>query len=428
MYQLDIVGNGRVTLSLLKTIFGQQLDRYIKKINVWCRESLSNDKVINKKDSINEDIFRIYLMQRAKKNELNKLDEKVEFKTFNCIDDLVQLSNGNGKKVLILAAKYNLDELIYIDKAKKEKIRPDYLSHFELLLSRMKLIIPGISSLYISQGYDLRKKILLNSKHILNERILLRRAINELSQSISAGFTRLYNLEHSGIGVKYLSQVLKNYNGNIFNMINEVDTTNSILQHFSGLKPETITSPCENDNIRARFFLRKQLKLQGINIRSISLDYIGPHNHTGFIPPETVKVNGRPLDEIMNKKTALDVIEEVTNKVNGFGEEVFLKKGSSDEDTVMGICSALSSLFKKAGTPLVRVSCYDKNYDLYSGLPGSFRGEQFEPKKHIISNLSHESAERLLNANKEQMLITQNFMSAIEPQSQLINNRFFAVY
>lgn len=85
-------------------------------------------------------------------------------------------------------------------------------------------------------------------------------------------------------------------------MINEVYTTNSILHHFSGLKPEAIISSCENDTIRAKFFLRKRLKSAGIDVRTISLDYVGPHNHSGFIPPETVKVNGRPLNEIMDKK------------------------------------------------------------------------------------------------------------------------------
>lgn len=65
MYQLDIVGNGRVALSLLKTIFEQRLDIYIKTIRVWCREqkSLSAGKVINNEDNIYEDILRIYLMQ-----------------------------------------------------------------------------------------------------------------------------------------------------------------------------------------------------------------------------------------------------------------------------------------------------------------------------------------------------------------------------
>lgn len=417
MYRLDIIGNGRVTLSLLKAIFDQKLDTYIERINVWCRKRkvLSAGKLIDAKDNINEDILRIYLMQRHSGKKSDKMNEKLEFKTFDCIDELHQLGNGTGKKVLILAVKYDLDELIYVDKAKQEKIRPASLNHFELLLSRMKLIIPGMSECHIQQGYDLRRKLLIDVKQILNERNLVRIAVDQLSHNISAGFTRLYNLEHSAVGVKYLSQVLRNYNGNVFNMINEVDTTNSILHYFSGLKPEIITSPCENDTIRARFFLREQLKSAGINVSTLSLDYLGPHNHSGFIPPETVIVNGKRLVEIMNEKEALALISEVTGKVNGFGEDVFLKKGSSDEDTVISICAALSSLLKKDDSSFVRVSCYDKSSDLYSGLPGFFRGEQFKPVKNIVSRLSRESAERLLNANNEQKSINQKILSSIGP-------------
>lgn len=415
MYHLNIIGNGRVTLSLLKMIFDQKLDTHIKKITVWCREHkvIFNNKVITKADHVNEDIVRIHLMHKSIGNKLNKIEEKIEFKTFTCIDDLVDLSAGNGKNVLLLAVKYNLDELIYIDKAKKERFNPNYLSHFELLLSRMKGIIPGLSSYDVLSGYDLQKKILGDLDCILNEKHLVHTIINELSQSISAGYTRLYNLEHSAIGIRYLSQVLRNFNGIIFNMINEVDTTNCILHKFSDLKPEIIVSPCENDTIRAKYFLRKNLKLKGISVKEISLSYIGPHNHSGFIPLETVKVDGKLLTDIMNTKKALTIIEEVTKEVNSFGEDVFLKKGSSDEDTVMGICATLSSLFKNLKKPVVRVSCYDKKDHLFSGLPGFFVDGQFNPMKNIVLELSQESRERLLKAKNEQKLINQRIMSVL---------------
>lgn len=418
MYHLNIIGNGRITLSLLKMIFDNELDRYINKITVWCRErkTIFNNKVTTIKDNVNEDIIRLHLMQKESGNKLDKKEEKIEFRTLESLDDLVNLNSGPGKGLLILALKYNLDELIYTDKTKKERINPKFPSHFELLMSRMKVILPGIRCSEIRRANDFRKKILGELNQVLKEKHLIHELINELSPKTSVGYTRLYNLEHSVIGVKYLSQVLRNYNGLVFNMINEVDTINSILHKFSCLKPNNIISPCENDTIRAKYFLRNFLKLKRINVKEVSLSYIGPHNHAGFIPLETVRVDGKLLIEIIDQKTALSVFKEVTEKVNNFGEEVFIKKGSSDEDTVVGIRSTLASLFGNTKS-IVRVSCYDIANDLYTGLPGFFDNGEFMPLKSIISNLSQESRKQLLIANNEQNFINQHILSVVSQPS-----------
>lgn len=414
VYHLNIIGNGRITLSLLKMIFDNELDRYIEKITVWCRErkTICNNKLITIKDNINEDIIRLHLMQNESGTKLEKKEDKIEFKTLESVDDLVNINSGNGRVLLILAQKYNLDELIYIDKAKKEKINPKLPSHFELLLLRMKLILPGIGSTEMRRDSNFKKKIFRELNQVLKDKHSINNLINEFSTKTSVGYTRLYNLEHSVIGVKYLSKVLQNYNGLVFNMINEVDTTNSILHKFSCLDPNCIISPCENDTIRAKYFLRNSLKLRGINVKEISLSYIGPHNHAGFIPPETVKLDGKLLTDIIEPKTALSVFKEVTEKVNNFGEEVFLKKGSSDEDTVVGLRSTLASLFENKKS-VVRVSCYDMENDLFTGLPGFFDNGQFMPLQNFISNLSSQSRERLVIASNEQNFINRHILSVI---------------
>lgn len=414
MYHLNIIGNGRITLSLLKMIFDNELDRYINKITVWCRErkTIFNNKVITIKDNVNEEIIKLHLMQKEFGKKLDQKEGKIEFRTLESLDDLVNLNSGPGKGLLILALKYNLDELIYIDKTKKERIDPKLPSHFELLLSRMKVILPGIGCYQISRANSFKKKILGELNQVLKEKHLIHELINELSQNTSVGYTRLYNLEHSVIGVKYLSQVLRNYNGLVFNMVNEVDTINSILHKFSCLKPNNIISPCENDTIRAKYFLRNSLRMKGINVRDLSLSYIGPHNHAGFIPPETVRVDGKILTEIIDHKTALSVFKEVTEKVNNFGEEVYMKKGSSDEDTIIGIRLTLASLFENTKS-IVRVSCYDIENDLFTGLPGFFENGQFIALKNLISNLSQESRKQLFIANNEQNFINQRILSVV---------------
>lgn len=415
MYHLNIVGNGRITLSLLKMIFDQNLDTYINKITVWCREqkTIINNKVITMKDNVNEEIIKIHLMQKAIGNKLDKKEDKIEFKTLASLDDLVKLETGNGKSVLILAVKYNLDELIYTDKTKIERLNPNYTSHLELLQSRMNVIVPGSSRYDIRQGYNFRRKILRDLNQILKEKHSVHIMIgNELSNKTLAGYTRLYNLEHSAVGVKYLAHVLRNYNGIIFNMINEVDTTNSILCNFSGLQPDRILSPCENDTIRAKYFLRSSLKLKGIKVKKVSLSYLGTHNHAGFIPPETVRVDRKLLTEVIDQQTALAMVKEVTERVNSFGEKVFLKKGSSDEDTTIGICSTLASLFEKPKS-VVRLSCYGKENQLFSGLPGYFQNGMFIPLKNTLSDLSQQSRERLTKAEEEQKFINQRIMSVI---------------
>jgi len=350
-------------------------------------------------------------MQNAVRSKLGQKENRIKFKNFASLEDLRKLNTGNDKDVLILAVKYDLDELIYVDKTKKERINLHYTSHFDLLASRLKVITSGIDPTGISQDYY-RKKLLGFLSQISTERKRVHRVINELSQKTSAGYTRLYNLEHSAVGVKYLAQVLKNYTGIVFNMINEVDTTNSVFHHFSNLNPDKIISPCENDTIRARYFLRKNLKMKGIKANEVTLDYIGPHNHEGFIPLETVRVDGRPLTKLMDPKVALSVIEEVRQKVNGFGEEVFLQKGSSDEDTVLGICGTLNSLFKNS-KQVVRVSCYNKEHQLFSGFPGCFKNTKFIPLEHLLPVLSPESKDRFQKATNGQKLINQCIMSII---------------
>lgn len=414
MYKIDIIGNGRVTLALLKSIFDNKLDNEIEQIRVWSRvkKEIVKGELIRKEDNTNEYLVKIHAMFNNVNSSFK--ENKVVFRTFNNINELVEINNSDENHILILAIRYNLDELFYLD-GKSLDFDLENPLHVELLKLRLEQFISESNISKSMNRTELKTKIKQNLNRIEIERKAIDSAIKLLACNTSVGYERLYNLKHSAIGIKNLAKVLsKNggFKGTILNFVNEVDTTNFLLSTFSSLKPKKIISPCENDTIRAKFFLKEYLIELGIDVDYISLFYIGPHNHNGFAPKELIKVNGLPLNELISKEKLSIALSGFIEKVNSFGEKIYFKKGSSDEDTVIGIVIALKALLNN-NEEIFRASFHFEEEGMFTGFPGTISSGIFKPYKKLFSMLNEESSMRFKIINQEQKLINKIISEAV---------------
>ena len=81
MYTLNILGDGRITLALLKRIIDFGLDKKIKKIVVWKRNKYIYEQgsIIEKTDTMSEDIIGIHTLNALGVDRYNEIRKKNNF-------------------------------------------------------------------------------------------------------------------------------------------------------------------------------------------------------------------------------------------------------------------------------------------------------------------------------------------------------------
>lgn len=415
---LDIIGNGRVTLALLKKIISSSLVDYFSNINVWMRRKfeIQNNTVCDITDNINEDIFNLY-RESLNLNTHSERNRRVSFRKYETISDLSEIlelcveKKSLGKKhILVIAPRYRTDELKYVDTSGgKEKLNTSFDLHLELLNRRLKTISTAFLGQLPQRGEHLKKHCSAEQNRILCYVEKLDGAISEWNDLTNIGHDRLYNLRNSAIGIRELSVFLNKcgkYRGTILNLVNEVDSTNKIFVESGAIETANIVSPCEHDRMRAAHFVKKHLACCGVKAVSVDLFFLGGHNHTGFIPEEFVQVNGRPLSKHICKVDIVKVLMDATHCSNAFGEKIFLYKGSSDEDVVESICGAMSSVIFGGNKISFRASHYLKEFKVFTGVVGSFndRGE-FCQSFPMLSDLQKTSLEKILYSINNQKII-----------------------
>lgn len=393
---IHIIGNGRITLALLKHILERKLFRKIGRIIVWEQQKHDYD-VAKKKTSINEDLIGIYAENIGIKN-LN-----VSFKKFQTLNEI----SFEERSLVVVLTRYNLDKFIYLER----NIKFDYLQQFhcEVFFSRIQPFI------HDAGRYIKREQMEELGQCITKTKESLELLLKDTKLIETFGHERLYNLPHSALGIKEFALSLKNKsmkNIIIFNLVNEVDTTSYILQKFSCLKNDIIYSPCDNDRMRAVFFLKKHLKENKIPCNDLQLKYMGPHNHLGFIPTETIVINGNRVNT--NKNVTWEcLISDIMHKTNELGEIIFMYKHSSDEDTAYGLYRAIESFFSQKRNICFRVLRYSSLKDVFVSEEGCFKMGKFVKKCSLEGYLNDDSNYRLMKIYQAQSLLNTKILGSL---------------
>lgn len=410
--KINIVGFGRITLALIKRLLNDELIECVDKITIWCREGyiLDNNSIVSVNDKVYESILYMH-MRYAERYETDILS-KIEIKYYHELSELSQISiNSDENDILFLATKYNLNEFTYIDKECTQNYDFANNMHRQLFFMRCK---QSFGENMCDRFNNDAKRI---NKFIHNYRINIKKALDELEYETHIKMERLYNLENSILPIVFLAPKLCGFKGTVFNMVNEVDIINAVLMDYSDLPYYRICSPCENDKIRSYYFMQKAFEAKGINVEKIELNYYGPHNTNGFIDEESLRINGKELSQYFTNTEIRDLLYKVSEEVNQFGEKIFLKKGSSDEDTVDGIYMAFKSFFSsirgKKGAE-IRASAYHLEDKLFYGNEILFnsRGEV------IVKNSNYELS-KLKTALEEQNILMKKIRLSLYEISQI---------
>lgn len=413
--KITIIGNGRITLALVKEIMNEGIMDKVSSVIIYSRKciGLKDGKCRSWIDTTYEDILNMYLEEKCKQEHKENC---IQFRYYDSLGQLAEIGNNSSKEdLLILDIKYNMDELEYIDKECTKKIDLDNEEHLKLLSLRFRYFnVDKINQKDYTEIVN--KEILIRkSQSLRKQTVNLEKAIKELEEQTTVGYERLYNLKNSIIGIVNLGQAINTFKGTIFNMINEIDVTNWFLIKLAGISEESLLSPCENDSLRARYFLQKKVGKYGIEVKELSLDYLGPHNHNGFFPLESVYLDGKSFakyfekyPEFQNEEFRVSVMEDV----NSFGEKVYLKKGSSDEDTVICLIKAIMQ-YVNQDNKYYRASIYVKEYDCFTGMPVICRNNKIEPKYNIFDKFSKNVTNRFIDAICEQKIICNKLLECI---------------
>lgn len=402
-----IIGNGRITLSLVKELVWI---KEIENIFIYSRKHylIENGKCKCRIDRTFEDILNIYLTEQS-------ILTSVSYVYYDSLSQLSDISRKSGKRdLLILAVKFNLNELFYIDKDLKIEFDLDNYEHIKLLKAKLNYFDTNPIDLVGQDGEGDKDKINSRLQSLKAKTKRIEKEICRLSVQTSVGYERLYNLRNSTIGIINLGIIIKDFNGIIFNMINEIDITNWLLMKIVGISFCKLISPCENDSLRAKYFLQNKLQQCGIKVNDISLEYIGPHNHNGFIPTESIYINGLPYTDytdeypiIMSNSFLSSVIEDT----NSFGEKVFTKKGSSDEDTILCLYKAVKQYIYQDNN-YYRASIYIEEYDCFTGVPIILKNNRI-CIKDTIKKMTLTAKKKFENVIDEQKMICYDLYECI---------------
>lgn len=416
--KINIIGNGRIAHALVKKIIEDQLIINIDQINIWSRKKiniLDGSSLVYSEDRVYEDIMGMYLLSR---DEINKYRSIINYHYYFHLDDLKAIAADTSEEdILIITVKYNLKELFYYDLSNLIEYNAENQIHMETLIYRYRNIYADTEEYDLLDYCAKKQKIIKEMEAFKRQYNKIEACIENLAKDSSVGYERMYNLKNSVIGIINLAKALRGYHGFVVNLVNEIEITNMFLAEYSGIKFEKIISPCENDNIRAKYFFLKGMEECGINENRIKIEFFGPHNHNGFIPKEKIYINDKPISTLYDDKMVDQMIERATLKVNEFGEKIYLKKGSSDEDTIEGIYLVLKNYIlsneeSNITNSVVRISCFSKNEGIYYG-----RNVVFEKRKSMNMGkleYSDEAMHRLELALKEQRRIYYTISEQIE--------------
>lgn len=402
-----IIGNGRITLSLVKELVKI---KEIETIFIYSRKHflIENGKLKCQIDRTFEDIINIYLTEQ-------NIPTFVSYVYYDSLSQLSDISKKSKKEdLLILAVKFNLNELFYIDKECKMDFDLNNYEHIKLLKARLNYF-DNTSIDFIDQDGNIDKNKVNSKLNSLKAKTKqLEKEICKLSIQTSVGYERLYNLRNSSIGIIKLGNSIKDFNGIIFNMINEIDITNWLLMKIVGISACKLISPCENDSLRAKYFLQNKLQQYGIKVNDIGLEFIGPHNHNGFIPTESIYINGLPYVDFKDECPIIvsnSFLSSVIEDTNSFGEKVFTKKGSSDEDTILCLYKAIKQFIYQDNN-YYRASIYMEEYDCFTGVPIILKNNNI-CIKDTIKNLTSTAKKKFEKVVNEQKMICYNLYECI---------------
>lgn len=240
------------------------------------------------------------------------------------------------------------DDLVLIDK-NEAKVKADALD-FEDAMANLPF----------------HTNIIVNDYSALKDADVVVSALGNIKLQDNPNVDRFAELPFTRQAVKEVAQMIKEsgFNGKIVAITNPVDVVTSLYQKITGLpKKHVLGTGTLLDSARMKRAVAERLNLDP---RSVDGYNLGEHGNSQFTAWSTVRVLGRPLTELANKR-GLD-LEELDKEAKMGGWTVFQGKKYTNYGVATAAVKLVNAILSNSLTELP-VSNFREEYGVYLSYP-----------------------------------------------------------
>ena len=185
------------------------------------------------------------------------------------------------------------------------------------------------------------------------------------------------------------------FNGIFLIATNPLDVMTYITYKYSNLPHnKVIGSGTSLDTARLRFMVGDKLNINSKNVHGY---VIGEHGDSEFVPWSNVNIGLQKITDYLN----IDEMKTIENNVRNAAYEIINKKGATYYGIGMCLVRITNAILGDENA-IITVSTYDKDNDVYVGLPAIINKDGI--KKRIYVELNDEETNKLqqsINTIKE---------------------------
>ena len=196
--------------------------------------------------------------------------------------------------------------------------------------------------------------------------------------------------KNSKIFKSIITDVMKNdFNGIFVVATNPLDVMTYLTWKYSNLPPNKVMGTGTSlDTSRLRYLVGSKL---GINPENVNAYVIGEHGDTEFVPLSNADIALEPIDKFLSKEQ----LNEIALDVKNAAYEIIEKKGATYYGIGMCLVRITNAILGDENT-IITVSTYDKDNDLFVGLPTVINKDG--AIKKIFIDLNEEETNKLQNS------------------------------
>lgn len=169
------------------------------------------------------------------------------------------------------------------------------------------------------------------------------------------------------------------FNGIFLVATNPLDVMTYLTYKYSGLPSnKVIGSGTILDTARLRYLIADKLS---INAKNVHAYVIGEHGDTEFVPWSNVNIGLQNIDRYLTKEEC----EEICDDVRNAAYEIIKRKGATYYGIGMCLAKITNSILGDENS-IITVSTYDKDNDLYVGLPSVINKNGISEKVYVELN------------------------------------------
>lgn len=193
--------------------------------------------------------------------------------------------------------------------------------------------------------------------------------------------------KNSKIFKEIVGNVMKSgFDGIFLVATNPLDVMTYLTYKYSNLPSNrVIGSGTILDTARLRYLVASKLKISPKNVHAY---VIGEHGDSEFVPWSNANIGLQNIDRYLSKEEC----EQISNEVRNAAYEIIKRKGATYYGIGMCLAKITNSILGDENN-IMTVSTYDKNNDVYVGLPSVINKNGISEKIYV--ELNEEETEQL---------------------------------